>query len=425
MGRQYLRSVLAIDFDNVYIGLKALDEGAAEAFATDPDRWISWLEHKLRDDDATDRQRRFLIKSVYLNPLFKDYRSLYTRSGFRAIDCPALTGKGKNGADIHMVLDLMDTLQSPVRYDEYIIISSDADFTPVLQRLRAHDKRTVVVSAGLTSAAFRSVCDQFISPEDLVTALTRRPVSTQDDLEVPAEPPVDIAAPAVDAATDGAAEMVPVAAVLAAIRDAVATAGGPIPASRAGQLALSVDPTLKRSDWRSTGSFRSFLGIHAKDLAYIGPPPGFVYDVERHSLADIPSNPQIEALGEVVRKVCYVSGAPQISTESYRAVFGAIATDIATHAFSLTDTSKRVRDAVDAAGFNVGRNYINFILKGLVFNKALEQGSTVGQLAESTFANIVQLSVGAGLELSDADISTIHDWICATDPAAVDGAAPV
>ena len=47
-----------------------------------------------------------------------------------------MTSEGKTSTDIHMVLDIVDLLQHQVHYDEFIVFSADADFTPVLRKLR-------------------------------------------------------------------------------------------------------------------------------------------------------------------------------------------------------------------------------------------------------------------------------------------------
>jgi len=132
-GDKPLRSALFLDFDNIYLGLRKLDEEAADAFAKTPENWLTWLEGGL--DAPSVLSRRFLIRNVYLNPApFGMFRGIYIRAGFRTIDCPPLTSAGKNSADIYMVLDIVDALQSSTRYEEFVIASADADFTPVLHR---------------------------------------------------------------------------------------------------------------------------------------------------------------------------------------------------------------------------------------------------------------------------------------------------
>src|SRR5680860_376238 len=167
------RTALFVDFDNIYIGLQASDAEAARAFAESPNRWVDALSTGV--DGSGAFERRWLVRVCYLNPVrFGAFRPYFTRNGFRVVDCPPLTARQKNSADIHMVLDILDALEHPVRYDEFVVASADADFTPVMMRLRSHDRRTAIVTAGPAAAAYKSVCDMVTTPEQLTDAL--RPV---------------------------------------------------------------------------------------------------------------------------------------------------------------------------------------------------------------------------------------------------------
>ena len=155
------RFTLFLHFDNIYLGLRKFDEKAADVFATIPENWITWLEGGLDATSALSRQ--FLIRAVYLNPAsFGTVRGIYTRAGFRTIDGPPLTSAGKNSANIYMMLDIVDALQSGTRNEEFMIASADADFTPVLHRLGAQDRRTTLLTAGISAAAYRSVSNSYV-----------------------------------------------------------------------------------------------------------------------------------------------------------------------------------------------------------------------------------------------------------------------
>jgi len=168
-----IKTALFVDFDNIYIGLKKLDEAAAERFAMNPSHWLEWMEQGMQRADSTEsngepvRLRDILVRRCYLNPRdFYKYRPSYTRAAFNVIDCPSLTAAGKNSADIYMVMDIIDAMEHTTHFDEFIILSGDADFTPVLLRLRAHDRRTSILAAGPASEAYKAACDQVI-PEDV------------------------------------------------------------------------------------------------------------------------------------------------------------------------------------------------------------------------------------------------------------------
>ena len=165
-----LKSALFVDFDNIYLGLRQLDEDAAEQFASNPAHWLKWLEEGMPGmtgpEEMQHRQRDILIRQCYLNPRgFQQYRPYFTRSAFSVVDCPSLTSQGKNSADIYMVMDILDTLEHPTHFDEFIILSGDSDFMPVMLRLREYDRRTTILSAGPAAAAFIAAADLIISED--------------------------------------------------------------------------------------------------------------------------------------------------------------------------------------------------------------------------------------------------------------------
>lgn len=169
-GAPHVRTALFVDFDNIYLGLQHEDPRAAEQFATNPSRWLHWLQDNLPWEGATpgpNRQRRkILFRRCYLNPAqFARFRPFFSRSAFEVVDCPPLTSGGKTSADIHMVMDLLDALGHATRFDEFIILSGDADFTPVLLRLSKHDRRSAVLAVGPASAAYKAACDLLIDQD--------------------------------------------------------------------------------------------------------------------------------------------------------------------------------------------------------------------------------------------------------------------
>lgn len=172
-----VKSALFVDFDNIYIGLSKTDPLAAERFASDPARWLAWLEKGLpaipgetSQDLGLHRQRSILIRRCYPNPDagFRRYRSFFTSSAFSVIDCPSLTRTGKNSSDIYMVMDILDILNHKTHFDEFIIFSGDSDFMPVLLRLRAHDRRTTTLAVDFMPPAFKAACDLVISEEEMI-----------------------------------------------------------------------------------------------------------------------------------------------------------------------------------------------------------------------------------------------------------------
>lgn len=179
-----IRAALFVDFDNIYTGLQQQDAYTAEQFATNPERWVSWIEQEMPCSYFGSQAglRRTLIRRCYLNPsAYRDYRPFFIRSAFEVIDCPPLTSRGKTSTDIHMVMDIVDALSHETHFDEFIILSGDADFTPVLLRIRKHDRRTAILAVGYASPAYKAACDYLIE-QDLFTQIAVGVNYHEDDL---------------------------------------------------------------------------------------------------------------------------------------------------------------------------------------------------------------------------------------------------
>jgi uncharacterized LabA/DUF88 family protein len=100
-----------------------------------------------RRDETENAGRRSIRLDWY-----QAYRHAFVRAGSEIIDCPPVTSHGKTSTDIYMGLDIVDLLQHGTRCDEFIVFSADADFKPVLRKLRRHDRRTSVLAIGLSAS---------------------------------------------------------------------------------------------------------------------------------------------------------------------------------------------------------------------------------------------------------------------------------
>ncbi|MEO5963585.1 MAG: NYN domain-containing protein [Thermomonas sp.] len=78
---------------------------------------------------------------------------------------------GKNASDMAMVVDAMDLLHSG-RFDAFAIVSSDADFTPLVMRLRSQNMRVFGFGGKQTPPPFINACSTFLYLDDLGEAST-------------------------------------------------------------------------------------------------------------------------------------------------------------------------------------------------------------------------------------------------------------
>ncbi len=178
-------AALYVDFDNVFSGLLATDEATAMAFAEHPGDWLD----RLSREHPVDGPRRWVVLRCYMNSAgsakhpqtnhprvpFAQFRGSISAAGFEIIDCPSLTPQRKNAADIRLAIDVIDALHGSVRYDEFVIASADSDFTPLLMRIRAADRRTTLVSTFDAVAPLRVLADRVIDRQQTQALL--RPAS--------------------------------------------------------------------------------------------------------------------------------------------------------------------------------------------------------------------------------------------------------
>jgi uncharacterized protein (TIGR00288 family) len=75
--------------------------------------------------------------------------------------------KGKNASDIAMVIDAMDLLHAG-DVDGFAIVSSDADFTPLVMRLRQSGADVIGFGQAKAPEPFRNACTRYFEVEALV-----------------------------------------------------------------------------------------------------------------------------------------------------------------------------------------------------------------------------------------------------------------
>jgi hypothetical protein len=130
MFRQRIRSALYIDFENIPLPPESIGN------------WLDWLEDGVFDPSG--RRRKYLQKRVYWNSHAERHRDLFEAHGFEAILVGKFSGL-KNSADIRMAMDVVETTYARPEIKEFILLTGDSDFVPVLERLRHKTKATAVV----------------------------------------------------------------------------------------------------------------------------------------------------------------------------------------------------------------------------------------------------------------------------------------
>lgn len=285
-----------VDYDNIYLSLKRKNEEAAKRFAKDSSLWLREIEsgRLITPTNGSTFQvpRRIVMSRCYGNPVprrnasdnstdmnsFPFVRHHFLRSGFEVVDCPPLTAQLKNSADIRMVMDVRDVLNHETRFDEFILLSGDADFTPVLHRLRAHARRTVVFANDHTAQPYTAISDGEIREADLISLLLEGRVDNEARTGGQLREPTS-------ADLEGMRKSI-VAEVVGTVR----SSGQPVPlealADRAVR-ALGHDKTVG-SSWGGAGTFRDLLArALPKDIKLTDQPPYFAYEPTRQIARDV------------------------------------------------------------------------------------------------------------------------------------------
>jgi len=279
-------SAVFVDYDNVYLSLKRKNEEAAKRFAKDAAGWIQAIASgeliTPTNSFGGPVERRLVMNRCYGNPVprrnqadnstdmnsFAFVRHHFLRSGFEIIDCPPLTAQLKNSSDIRMVMDVRDYLDHKTNFDEFIILSSDADFTPVLHRLRSHAKRTVIFANDNTVAPYTALSDGEVREVDLIQYLIGGKLGAE----------VKTALPSGEDARTVRGQ------IIDQVVQAVLEADTPLPLEALAERALRVlghDKTAG-SNWAGSGSFRELLITELPDsIKLTGEPPYLAYEASR------------------------------------------------------------------------------------------------------------------------------------------------
>lgn len=166
-----IRSALLIDYENV----------AHRILPDTIPNWVAWLERG-EFDAARRKRRRFVTKRIYWNSAANHLRGTFEKFGFSCVLCERLAGL-KNGADIKMAMDIVEFTRDKPRIDEFVLLTRDSDFVPVLKLLRQRKRRTAVLvdpRSHKVFSTYRTHADTVIPMQDFLQATGyRKPARRQ------------------------------------------------------------------------------------------------------------------------------------------------------------------------------------------------------------------------------------------------------
>lgn len=118
--------------------------------------------------DAISAHGHIVIKRAYgdwSSDNLKNWKKSLNELAIQPVQQFAYT-TGKNSTDASMIIDAMDLLYSK-RFDAFVLVSSDSDFTKLASRLREDEVFVFGVGERKTPVSFRKSCDDFIFTENL------------------------------------------------------------------------------------------------------------------------------------------------------------------------------------------------------------------------------------------------------------------
>jgi hypothetical protein len=128
-----------------------------------------------------------IVKRAYgdwSNPVLKNWKNELNELAIQPIQQFSYT-TGKNATDAAMIIDAMDLLYTD-KYDAFVLVSSDSDFTMLASRLRTSEMYVFGVGEKKTPQSFRNACDDFIFTEYLGVSMPTE--LSNPDMAKPKEP---------------------------------------------------------------------------------------------------------------------------------------------------------------------------------------------------------------------------------------------
>jgi uncharacterized protein (TIGR00288 family) len=124
--------------------------------------------------DRLAEKGRVLVKRAYADwSRYRDARHELQNAGLGLIEMPSAREGAKNRADIQMAVDAMELAYSREHVDNFVIVSGDSDFTPLVGKLRELNKRVIGVgNRESASDLLVANCDEFIYYDSLAARAT-------------------------------------------------------------------------------------------------------------------------------------------------------------------------------------------------------------------------------------------------------------
>jgi len=125
---------------------------------------------------------RVVVKRAYADwSRYRDARRELMNAGLELIEMPSAREGAKNRADIKMAVDAMEIAYSRAHVTNFVIVSGDSDFTPLVGKLRELNKRVIGIGRDdhSSSALLIANCDEFYFYDNIASKAPRHHVEGQ------------------------------------------------------------------------------------------------------------------------------------------------------------------------------------------------------------------------------------------------------
>ena len=132
-----------------------------------------------------------VVRRVYGNwaqPAMQRWKEVSQHYSLQQMHHVEVNGYQKNATDIALVVDAMDLFYRD-HFEHFCIVTSDSDYTPLAERLRAEGCFVLGIGRPATSPSFSRACTVFLTTEQLRPPMHQpRPVTTAPSLVDVAQP---------------------------------------------------------------------------------------------------------------------------------------------------------------------------------------------------------------------------------------------
>jgi len=304
----------------------------------------------------------------------------------------------------------MTAMRANTRYDEFVIASADADFTPLLQVLRADDRRITAIATSATAPAYESLADRFLDEQDMFDLMVDETELLEDTPNLVAPEKASLEAPkALDRSLDAQYQ-----GFEKAVRSAFYDAEGPINLARlSSYLKPTTEADARYGPWYGEGSFRR--AIERLELPNVRFTQHVMWDTTRHQE---PSSGAWSSRSEVPPSVVNfteVTGMPNIPSAQWPVIYQALEAYAAKHSYNFTEASRWSRDHALGKGFEIPRRAFTFTVQACQNEGSarlnVKPSPSASAISQALYNALLWRAEQAGLEASEAEKQELANWI--------------